>query len=340
MTLLPSVSAVVAAGNGRTLEGSLERVIVALDPHFAEIEIVVVANGVSSEMALSLKRDVLATPDTTGYFIVDEVDEEVACLIGLEHAIGDYVLLTDATEPELARIPSMVAAIREGFDLVTVSGEISPQPRPLPYRGMRAIYYAIINALSTVEILRNPPTLRLMTRAASVYLLSQLNAELLLRAASLSSSFPAKMLMPAYTRSAHPANRSLSLVGRGFRSLVLTSSRPLRAAIFIGCAGAASSIVYSIYAIAVYFLKAEVQPGWTTLSLAISGMMFFLFVILALIAEYVLQIHSRMPSQRRYHVARELRSPLTRNERRRNVIVETNDQVEIGMPSDLMRRSS
>jgi hypothetical protein len=336
---MTSISVIVVAEDGLTLLDGLQQTIAALELHFEDIEIVLIANGVSNETALHLKQAVETIPDITCHFIADKVETEIAHLIGIEHAIGDCILLTDTSDVELAYVPAMVSAIHEGFDLVVVPSESPAVKQPLTYRLVRRGYHAIISALSDLEIPKNASTLRLMNRAASVYMLGQLNAEVLLRATSLSPSFPAKVLVPGYTKSARSMRPLRGSVARAFRSIVVTSSLPLRAAIFLGCIGATGSIFYSGYTFAIYFFASAVQPGWTTLSLFVSGMMLLLFIILALIAEYILQIHSRMPLQRRYNVTREVRSLLTRNEHRRNLIIESGE-THIGMPEDLVSRSS
>jgi len=66
---------------------------------------------------------------------------------------------------------------------------------------------------------------------------------------------------------------------------------------------------------------ARLGAGWTTISLEISSMMLLFSIILTLISEYVLQIHSRLPARRRYVVVRELRSTRTRRPKRLNLAV-------------------
>jgi hypothetical protein len=108
-------------------------------------------------------------------------------------------------------------------------------------------------------------------------------------------------------------------MGRGLRALVTTTSAPLRLASMLAISAGILSLLYSFYVVVVYFIKADVQAGWTTISLEISSMMFLFSIILTLISEYVLQIHSRLPTRRRYVIVRELRSSRTRRPRRLNL---------------------
>ena len=52
----------------------------------------------------------------------------------------------------------------------------------------------------------------------------------------------------------------------------------------------------------IYFFKKEVAPGWATLSLQSSAMFFFVFLILVLLSEYVVQILAESQDNPLYHV--------------------------------------
>jgi hypothetical protein len=69
--------------------------------------------------------------------------------------------------------------------------------------------------------------------------------------------------------------------------LVHNSILPLRLASALGLLGSSLSLLYSGYAVAVYLFKPDVMPGWTTLSLAMSGLFALMFLILALMGEYL-----------------------------------------------------
>jgi polyisoprenyl-phosphate glycosyltransferase len=48
--------------------------------------------------------------------------------------------------------------------------------------------------------------------------------------------------------------------------------------------------LYSFYVIVVYLLKGNVVPGWTTLSLMLSGMFMMLSLVLWLLSEYMVML--------------------------------------------------
>jgi hypothetical protein len=100
------------------------------------------------------------------------------------------------------------------------------------------------------------------------------------------------------------------------RLLVTTSHAPLRWVAMLALFGAFANIVYSVYVILIAIFKADVAPGWVTLSLQSSGMFFLLSLVLLVLSEYILNMASLSNQGPLYHVAQEFTSEkLTRRER-------------------------
>jgi polyisoprenyl-phosphate glycosyltransferase len=317
---LSSISAVVVVEEDAPSSDHLNRLLDILAAQFDDIEIVLIANAVATPVALRLKELVAAVPDLTCHFSSEKMDTDTARLLGIDHAIGDCVLLTNCSDDETKFIPRMLEPLNEGFDVVVAKpGEPAEKP-PFGYRILRGVFVRIMRLLSPVEISHNSSTLRLLTRPAGLYLVSQHNAELLLKAESLGPGFPAQLVPAPYLDGKVRRGPSVSdAVGRGLRALVTTTSAPLRLASMLAVSTGVLSLLYSLYVVIVYFTKPDVQAGWTTISLEISSMMLLFSIILTLISEYVLQIHSRLPARRRYVVMRELRSSQSRRPRRLNL---------------------
>src|ERR1019366_2436907 len=154
----------------------------------------------------------------------------------------------------------------------------------------------------------------------------------LLRARSVGPGFPARLvtLPPRPAQTPQGVGYSWS---KGLGLLLSVSTMPLRGASYAALLAGGLSVLYSTYVFGIYMLKPDVAAGWTTLSLQLAGMMFFFSVVLLLLSEYVIQIHSASPPRsRRYLVVRELRSPLSRRTQRLNV-VDAEGRFQLGKPA-------
>ena len=56
--------------------------------------------------------------------------------------------------------------------------------------------------------------------------------------------------------------------------------------------GALANLGYSIYVVAIGFLKTDVAPGWISLSLQQSGMFFLISLVFLVLGKYILQMVS------------------------------------------------
>ena len=105
-------------------------------------------------------------------------------------------------------------------------------------------------------------------------------------------------------------------IDRGMRLLVSTTRAPMRLVTSLSLFGAVANLVYSIYVVAIGFLKADVAPGWISLSLQQSGMFFLISLVLLVLGEYILNMASLSNEGPLYHVGQEFTSArMTRREK-------------------------
>jgi len=329
---LGSVSAVMVVDDAAHDTGALAAWGEALAELFSEVELVVVANGVASAVALALEAEAAEIPDLTVHFLADRIDHDTAHLVGLDTAIGDWVLLGEPDAARLGVLRELIGRVREGYQVATATGG-APPARGAVYEWLELAYFRLYRALSGRTVLRPPPVLRLYSRAAALYLAGSPDGEMLLKTEVIAGGFPAYVgRFPAVASDPLHARNWRATVSMGLHELLSVSALPLRLASFIALATGGLSLLYSLYVVGVYLFKPDVLAGWTTLSLQISGMMFLFSLLFALMAEYVLGIYRGLAPRRRYVITRELRSPKRRHAGRLNVINEEG-QFHLGMPA-------
>jgi hypothetical protein len=105
-------------------------------------------------------------------------------------------------------------------------------------------------------------------------------------------------------------------IDRGMRLLVSTTRAPMRLVTSLSLFGAVANLVYSVYVVAIGFLKTDVAPGWISLSLQQSGMFFLISLVLLVLGEYILHMVSLSNEGPLYHVGQEFTSArMTRREK-------------------------
>jgi len=95
---------------------------------------------------------------------------------------------------------------------------------------------------------------------------------------------------------------------------------PLRFVIFICLLSAGLNVAYMAYAVISKFVENDVEPGWSSLSLQISGIFLLLSIVLGIIAEHLIEVDRAVNRRPNYHVLREVRSPLSNARHIRNIV--------------------
>ena len=81
------------------------------------------------------------------------------------------------------------------------------------------------------------------------------------------------------------------------------------------------SLVHIGYVVGAYLRSADLPPGWVTTSVQTSVLFFFLFLIVAVLCEYVGRILAEIQDRPLYYVREERSSPaIVSNEERKNVV--------------------
>jgi hypothetical protein len=335
---LSSITAIaVARENPSRIEG-LTHLSNVLAETFVDVEIVVVVNGVSSEASLRLKRFCEQLPDCTMVFLTEEVHDDIARLIGIDHAISDFILFCTPIEAEIKAIPSLIELLQRGYDLVIGEGRggISVE-RGYFSRILFQTFRWLFRATTGVPYQFRPPMFRAFSRSAALYIATRHNGDVLVRASDLGQGFPATTVTLPDCAQMPGRGMPISMgIAKALRLLLTGSARPLRFTSYLGLAGGTASAIYALYVIAIFLLKANVEPGWTTLSLQTAGMMFLFSIQFLFLSEYLIQILSAAPAHSRRHlVARELRSQFSRRSGRLNV-VGSDGQFHLGAPERLV----
>lgn len=335
---LPSVTAVLVVRALPVEIDILLRLSAALQDLFMDVEIVLVANGVTREMSLTLKRATENVPDCTVVFLSGNVHDDVARLLGIDYAISDYVMFITPLQSEIDAIPSMVATLQGGNDLVVGEGggDFVVQRDwfgSLAYSMFRWVY----RVLTGMTYEAQPPRFRLLSRAAALFIATRLNGEVLVRAHELGPGFPsANVFIGPYTPMTGVGMPARMAASKGLQLLLTGSALPLRISSYFGFLTGFASIVYGGYVLLMYLFRQDIARGWTTLSLQSAGIMFLLSIQFLFLSEYLVQILSSSPvATRRQLVIRELRGTVSSRSGRLNV-VDTEGRFQVGAPPHLV----
>jgi hypothetical protein len=312
----PLLTIVSVLESGRvSLDGlrqAIQDINARLDERIDDIEFVLVGNGIAADDILKMKRLLDEIPDLQFFALTKCVPHETALLAGIEHAIGTLVVTLDLADYDGVLLAEMIDQSVAGSDAVIVCTK--RRAAHGLYGLFRKIFYCTAGGINEAAVTSQ----RLMTKQVVNFILQHDDAAMLLRALPLKSGFSVKVLWSDLSCGMRRQASLMTAVARGIRVITSDSARPLRIVSLLGVVGGLANVIYMGYVVSIALFRGAVE-GWTTLSLQISGMFFFVSFMLALLAEYVLQIHSRAVKRPEYFVAQELRSNVITREKRLNV---------------------
>ena len=281
-----------------------------LAQHFTDYEMVVVDNGSRDGTAEQLDIVQRELRNVQVFTIAQPIHHDAAFMAGIERAIGDYVVTLDPCFDPVSIVPQLIrTAESDGVDIVYGRrSDASSAAEGWIFGRVRKGFYAVFGRVTGLRFPASVSTVQLFSRRAVNAFLDHADRYTLFKVVGSLTGLPyAELGYDRVSRCSGKSGRASyrSAAATGITSLLFSSNRALRALTVVSLAGAGVNLLYSAYIVVVNIVKDEVAEGWTSLSLQITGLFFILFLVLAVLSEYVRRIFSTLQNQVPYVVTRE-----------------------------------
>jgi glycosyltransferase involved in cell wall biosynthesis len=267
-------------------------------------ELVAVLNGCSTDGVNALRALAARCPCLQVYVIKRRLEYSIALLAGVENAVGDWIATIDAEADDPGTIRKLYEAATRGGADVALSVAVDAN-RGLLDRLVSRSFHWCFRRFNGFDLADEAPSARLLSRAVVNSFLSD-DAPLI--------AFETLTARGGYRRCVVPTVRRRNVqrswgdrVRSRWRTLIGMNAAPLRLANLFSGLGAAAALSYSLYVLIVYLSKHDVVPGWTTLSLMMSGMFMTFTLVLWLLSEYMLMLLDPGSRRPHYEIADEFR---------------------------------
>jgi glycosyltransferase involved in cell wall biosynthesis len=302
----------------------LERTLLEISSPLARLvsdyELIIVDNASEDESIAVLKKLTSegGLPNLQVYALTKEVGSDTASWVGLENALGDFVAVIDPAADSIDFLPNMLEQALEGADVVFASNRNKPR-QGLAYRASYAVFNKVYEMFNDVHLATEAPSYRVLSKRVVNFILQHPMPSLTYRHLPATGGFTKVNLNYSAATGPSQPKRLGERFDRGMRLLVSTTRAPLRLVTWCSLFGAGANLLYSGYVIAVALLKPDVAPGWTTLSLQLSGMFFLISLVLWMLGEYILHVASLSNEGPLYHVAQEFTSVVMTRRQKLNI---------------------
>ena len=283
----------------------------------SDYELIIVDNA-SDDQSVAVLKSLTAEnglPNLQVYALTKEVDADTASWVGLENALGDFVAVIDPLAEDISFLPEMLDKAVSGADVVFANNAQKPA-QSWSYRAAYAAFYGLYKWFNGIDLAKEAPQYRILSKRVVNFILQHPQPAMTYRHLPATGGFARVNLnYSAAPRVSHLKHLGSS-IDRGARLLVSTTRAPMRLVTSLSLFGAVANLVYSVYVLAIGLLKADVAPGWVSLSLQQSGMFFLISLVLMVLGEYILNMASLSNEGPLYYVGQEFTSArMTRREK-------------------------
>jgi dolichol-phosphate mannosyltransferase len=292
------------------IEGLIEAVLGVLEKSFRNFEILIVDDGSRDHTVSSIKRLMEACENLRLITLSRPYGDHVAFAAGLDHAIGDYVIIMRPTfqdPPEL--IPALVAKADEGNDVVYVrhesrGGGLSGKAS----RAATALLFAVARSWTDLALDPYATEFQLFSRRAvnAANKLKEHTSFVRVLYAFLGYSVASITIEPPKATADDGRYTFRQKLGLAIETIVSFSHRPLRYAAVLALVISSLALLGSLYAVIAKVTSDEVVEGWTSIMVVMLFMFSILFGLLSVISEYVFRILRESQQRPLYYVREEL----------------------------------
>ncbi|WP_417517951.1 glycosyltransferase family 2 protein [Marinobacter sp.] len=286
----PLLSLVVPLFNERPmLPLFFERVLPVLAQLDLKWEIVLVDDGSDDGSAQYIRGVVDRTPGIRLVKLSRNFGKEAAMTAGMEHAMGDAVIVLDADlqdPPE--QIPGMVECWQSGVDVVLMQRR-SRAGETAFKRWSAHIFYRLLNRTSRTNIPVDTGDFRLMSRKAVSALLTLKERNRYMKGLFAWVGMPTRIIQ--YDREPRVAGETKwdypGLVGLALEGLTSFSVSPLRWATLIGLIAATMGAVFGLWIVVKAIMLGDATSGYPSLVAIISFLGGIQLISVGIVGEYV-----------------------------------------------------
>lgn len=308
---------VVTRNQAKILENLLAETASGIASLVSDYELIIVDNA-SDDDTVSVVKTLTGEGGQANlqvYALTKGVDSDTASWVGLENALGDFVAVIDPLTDDIGFLPEMLDRAVSGADVVFATNEQKPVQGVI-YRSAQAVFNRLYKWCNDIHLAREAPQYRVLSRKVVNFILQHPQPAVTYRHLPATGGFSRVNLSYSASPKAARQKPLSESIDRAVRLLVSTTRAPMRLVTSLSLFGAVANLVYSLYVVAIWLLKADVAPGWVSVSLQQSGMFFLISLVLLVLGEYILNMVSLSNEGPPYHIGQEFTSArVTRREK-------------------------
>lgn len=274
-----------------------------------DYELIIVDNASTDESINVLKNltGQSGYPNLQVYALTTEVDSDTASWVGLENALGDFIVVLDPLLDDICFLPEMLHKAVMGTDVVFAENKQKPR-QSIFYRLACIGFDFVYKWFNGMHLVKEASQYRLLSKRVVNFILQHSQPAITYRHLPATGGFSRINMKYSAKPLIKNTKKLWGSIELGVRILVSTTQAPMRLVTSLSLFGAAINLIYAVYIVAIGIFQTDVAPGWVSMSLQQSGMFFLISLVLLVLGEYILHMARLSNEGPLYHIGQEFTS--------------------------------
>ena len=230
---------------------------------------------------------------------------QIAVTAGIDHALGDKIVLMDADgQDPPSVIPEMLAKMEEGYDVVYAK-RVKRQEESFLKKMTASFFYKLLNKITSIDIPVDTGDFRIMNRKIVEGLKKMPEKQRYLRGQIAWLGY--KQTSVSYERQGRNAGTTgytyRKMIHLALDAITSFSNLPLRLATISGFVCALIGFLLILYTLYSRFILQVYEPGWSSLMITIVFLGGIQLMGIGIIGEYISRINDNVKNRPLYLIA-------------------------------------
>lgn len=300
-----------------------------MQSHFGDYELIFIDDGSTDGTRSFFERAKGDIPCFRYFRLTRSFGFEVAIACGLEQAIGDVIVVLNPASDPPDYIPQFAEKANDSEGIV-IGIESDKTKKSFVYAVAYYIYYGLCRMFLARSQVYGATHFIGLTRTALNALLTIKDSFRYIRVLAMYAGFEVTKVPYDFKLRRRPPRRRrlVPLLASAGQMIVANSDRPLRVAAIVSALMGVADFAFLFYVVGTRLLWSNVQPGWASTNFFNAIMFGVMFIVLAVLCEYLAQMRGEVKRRPLYVVQGEVQSNIMLvNSETRNVVAHE-DRVE------------
>lgn len=246
------------------------------------------------------------------FSLTNEVDKNIASWAGVENSLGDYVITLDPEKDDINFIPKILEKTVPDIDILFVNNNFKLKYNVFD-NSLILLNKFFLRFIPKTKINFKGSEFRMISRKVINFIFNYPKPHIVFSNLASITGFKKLQIEYNYEFKRIKKNKTILNINNSVIDIIKRNHFPIRLASILMLLSSFLNLLYVFYIALVYIFKSNIEEGWTTLSLQLSGMFFLISIVLFIICEYLYNLNNSTNDGPLFHIGQEFKSDQNKN---------------------------